>query len=279
MRPVTVEHVVSQYFASMATQGVVGNINAPNDTVEYWVGRYGNYQPFGHAGMDFSCPIGTPIHAMADGVVLYAGWGYDLPGAGPVRKWLFYKDFPGILTVIQHDGWISAYAHQSNNDAVSVGQQIRAGQQIGLSGDTGGVDPHLHVEALVDLSYTTGDGLIYGRTDPSQFFGGLAAMGTTTQEDDVALSLEDKAWIGNKMYEVAQDKDLLEKQRAAYINDETLRNIQGTLLPAVNGHAQALWDGIQAVPGLVVTPELEAAFSKLKQEISNIKITVSLEGQ
>ncbi|HEX9226741.1 MAG TPA: M23 family metallopeptidase [Arthrobacter sp.] len=197
MRPVTVEYVVSQYFAQMPTQGVVGNIHAPKDTPEYWVGRYGSYQPHGHAGMDFKCPIGTRVYAMADGVVLYAGWGYNLPGAGNVRKWLLYKDFPGIVTVIQHPGWIGVYAHLSNNDMAPAGTPVKMGQLIALSGNTGGVDPHLHVEALVDLSYKTGGGLIYGRTDPSRFFGGIAAQGTITpvQEDTMAFTPDQEKFI------------------------------------------------------------------------------------
>lgn len=170
----------------MPTAGVVGNINAPSSTPEYWVGRYGNYQPHGHAGWDGRCPTGTPIRAMAAGVVLFADWGYNLPGSGPIRKWLFYAGFPGKLTVIQHWWGIGAYAHQSEF-RVKAGDRVEEGQVIGLSGATGGVDPHVHVEALVDLSYRTGGGLIYGRTDPAQFFAGatLASAGTiTTQENE-----------------------------------------------------------------------------------------------
>ncbi|WP_160665295.1 M23 family metallopeptidase [Pseudarthrobacter sp. ATCC 49987] len=257
MRPVTVEHVVSQYFAQMATQGIVGNINAPTDTPEYWVGRYGNYQPFGHAGMDFKCPIGTRVYAMADGVVLYAGWGYNLPGTGPVRKWLLYANFPGIVTVIQHPGWIGVYAHLSDNDMAPAGTRVKMGQLIALSGNTGGVDPHLHVEALVDLSYRTGGGLIYGRTDPIKYFtaGGLTAQGTITpaSEEDEVLSIEDKEWIGNKLYEVSQDPVVIEKQRQGVINNTTLVNIQAAVVPpilrAAGEHAQALFDSIVAMPG------------------------------
>lgn len=191
MRPVDDKYEVSQEFGAMATAGVRGNIHASQDTVEYWVGRYGNYQPFGHAGMDFACPIGTPIYAMADGVVLYAGWSDDLPGddswssSGYFRRWALYKYFPGIVTVIQHTGWISITAHQSTNDVVSVGQYVREGQVIGKTGNTSSrsstLDSHLHVEALIDLNYPSINGLIYGRTNPRFYFGkGVAAQGTTT---------------------------------------------------------------------------------------------------
>jgi murein DD-endopeptidase MepM/ murein hydrolase activator NlpD len=141
-----------------------------------YVQRYGNYQPFGHAGMDIACPEGTEVRAIAAGTVLWADWGTSLPGdetdAGYRRRWYLYKGFPGIVTLIQHPDWISVYAHLSRAD-LNPGDRVTEGQRIGLSGGTGGVDPHLHVEALVNMSYRTGGGLIYGRTDPAPYFGSL----------------------------------------------------------------------------------------------------------
>lgn len=221
MRPVADEFETNQDFAAMPTAGVVGNIEATG-TVAYWVALYGNYQPFGHAGMDIKCPVGTPVHAIADGVVLWADWGWKLPGdeswsaSGYFRRWALYKMFPGIVTVIQHKGWISIYAHLSDNDAAPKGTIVKEGQLIGKSGASSGysakgVGAHLHVEALVDLSYRTGGGLIYGRTDPSKFFGtSLAAQGTITKtepaplpekEDDMKYITKAKGdsviWIGD----------------------------------------------------------------------------------
>lgn len=196
MRPVSNEFRDSQQFGEGATQGVVANSD-PNSGMGYYVWLYGNYQPFGHAGKDIACPIGTPIRAIADGTVLYAGWTEDLPGTGNIRKWLFYYNFGGIITVIQHDGWISAIAHQSTNDAVKAGDRVKEGQLIGLSGNTKTrttyVAPHVHTEALVYLDYRTDarNGIVYGRVDPTQFFGSaaIAPQGTitpTAEEDDMS---------------------------------------------------------------------------------------------
>ena len=195
MRPVSAAYEINQPFGSMATAGVVGDINRP-DTVEYYVAKYGNYQPDGHAGADFKCPEGTAVLAMQAGTVLWADWGTSLPGdesnAGYRRRWYLYKGFPGIVTVIQHDGWIGVYAHLSAAH-MNPGDTVTEGQVIGLSGGTGGVAPHLHVEALVDLNYPTGNGLIYGRTNPEPFFGstGIAAMGgtiTPIEQDWLAMA-------------------------------------------------------------------------------------------
>lgn len=179
MRPVDAIHEVTQGFASMATQGVAPSWT-PN-TVGWYVRLYGNYQPFGHAGVDIGCPIGTRVYAMAAGRVVWADWGSNLPGdeswgsLGYFRRWAFYKNFPGILTVIHHPQLgphvYTAYAHLSTNDAAPIGTQVKEGQLIGLSGNTGGVAPHLHIEKLVDPTYSTGNGLIYGRADPVSMFG------------------------------------------------------------------------------------------------------------
>ena len=86
-----------------------------------------------HTGSDFAAPTGTPIVAAADGVVIQAG------NAGPY----------GNQTVIQHeDGTVTTYAHQSTI-TVSVGQSVKAGQQIGTVGSTGNsTGPHLHFEVF-----------------------------------------------------------------------------------------------------------------------------------
>lgn len=189
MRPVDAKWPVSQTFGSFPTAGVIGNWNG--STVQRLVAQYGNYQPFGHAGEDIACPIGTPVHAIADGVVVWADWGTNLPGDdsdwGYRQRWYLYKSFPGIVTVIQHDGWLSVYGHLSSNDAAPKGTRVKEGQVIGLSGNTGGVAPHLHVAAIVDTSYRTGGGLIYGCTDPSKFYGSLSFA----SESITALPLED----------------------------------------------------------------------------------------
>jgi murein DD-endopeptidase MepM/ murein hydrolase activator NlpD len=170
----------------MKTAGVAPDSD-PASGVGYYVHLYGNYQPYGHAGCDIKCPEGTPVYAMAAGTVLWADWGTKLPGdesnAGYRQRWYLYKGFPGIVTVIQHQGWIGVYAHLSEA-RMNTGDEVLEGQQIGLSGGTGGVAPHLHVEALVDLSFKTGGGLIYGRTSPEPFFGSaaLAPQGTITPQ-------------------------------------------------------------------------------------------------
>ncbi|SCG56760.1 M23 family metallopeptidase [Micromonospora inositola] len=88
-----------------------------------------------HTGVDLVAPEGTPYVAIHAGTVTKAGWfgGY------------------GYAVIVQHpDGSEAIYGHSS---AVSVqeGQQVKAGDQLGLVGNTGhSYGSHLHLEIHVN---------------------------------------------------------------------------------------------------------------------------------
>ena len=89
-----------------------------------------------HNGVDFRASVGTPIKAMASGVVLGTGnTDTTCPGAS-FGKFIF----------IQYDnGLSSTYGHLSLIK-VSEGQKISRGEIVGYSGNTGySTGPHLHV--------------------------------------------------------------------------------------------------------------------------------------
>jgi murein DD-endopeptidase MepM/ murein hydrolase activator NlpD len=84
-----------------------------------------------HTGLDFAAPYGTPIHAVASGVITSTG----------------YEGSYGNLTVeTLPDGTELWYAHQSSF-GVSVGQHVGEGQAIGYVGSTGNTTgAHVHLE-------------------------------------------------------------------------------------------------------------------------------------
>ena len=89
-----------------------------------------------HPGVDIGCPIGTPIYATNDGVVLQAGW-----NNGGYGNWVLMSNGNGIETV---------YGHMSKV-AVSAGETVHKGEIIGYSGETGfATGPHLHYEVRVN---------------------------------------------------------------------------------------------------------------------------------
>lgn len=87
-----------------------------------------------HSGIDISTPLGTPLQAPADGVVVVCG----------------VKGGYGNAMVIDHGyGIVTRYAHLASFNA-RPGQRIRRGDVIGFVGNTGkSTAPHLHYEVWV----------------------------------------------------------------------------------------------------------------------------------
>jgi murein DD-endopeptidase MepM/ murein hydrolase activator NlpD len=86
-----------------------------------------------HRGIDFRASYGTPILAVSDGRVAFAGW----------------HGGHGRAVAINHGGGLGTmYAHMSRI-AVAPGTAVRRGQVIGYVGSTGlSTGPHLHFEVL-----------------------------------------------------------------------------------------------------------------------------------
>ena len=83
-------------------------------------------------GINLAVPEGTPIRASDDGVVAYSG--NELKGYG------------NLVLVRHSNGYVTAYAHASELN-VKRGDNVRRGQVIGKSGQTGNVtSPQLHFE-------------------------------------------------------------------------------------------------------------------------------------
>ena len=88
-----------------------------------------------HKGVDLAGPMGTPIHATADGVISKAEW---------------FSSY-GLYVAIEHGGKIQTrYGHMSRL-AVASGQRVRKGDVIGFMGSTGrSTGSHLHYEVRID---------------------------------------------------------------------------------------------------------------------------------
>ncbi|MFQ5716019.1 MAG: M23 family metallopeptidase [Nitrospinales bacterium] len=86
-----------------------------------------------HEGLDIAVRQGSPIRAPADGVVILAGKEYGY----------------GNMVELDHGyGYVTRYGHNSKH-LVKVGDKIRRGQIIALTGNTGrSTGPHLHYEIL-----------------------------------------------------------------------------------------------------------------------------------
>lgn len=104
---------------------------------------------WGHNGIDFLTPTGTPVLATAAGEVAQAGFE---PGGF------------GNYILLAHPWGESIYAHLETIE-VQVGQQVGRGAVIGRSGNSGGsTGPHLHFSIRIH-PYTRTDGW-GGYSDP-----------------------------------------------------------------------------------------------------------------
>ncbi|CAL9522043.1 M23 family metallopeptidase [Streptomyces albus] len=108
-------------------------------------GKAGGRWAHNHSGQDFAVNVGTPVQAVHQGTVVKAG--PNGAGDGPAY---------GNAIVIRHDnGRYSQYAHLSEVD-VRPGQQVKTGQTIAKSGNTGNSSgPHLHFEIRTGPDYGT----------------------------------------------------------------------------------------------------------------------------
>jgi murein DD-endopeptidase MepM/ murein hydrolase activator NlpD len=88
-----------------------------------------------HKGIDWATPTGTPVVASSGGTVVKAGWGSGY----------------GYVVYINHiDGRQTRYGHLSKV-LVKVGQSVKQGERIALSGNTGvSTGPHVHFEILIN---------------------------------------------------------------------------------------------------------------------------------
>jgi murein DD-endopeptidase MepM/ murein hydrolase activator NlpD len=114
--------------------------------------RMRGWSPDLHRGVDLDVPAGTPVRAMSEARVRFAG---------------VMSGFGNVVWLDHGGGILSVYAHLSSIQ-VGQGERVRGQQVIGLSGATGNATtPHLHFEVWR-----------WGReVDPVPLLGGLPRPG------------------------------------------------------------------------------------------------------
>ena len=133
---------------SYSTSGV-GSVRWPFPTAVPISSGFGDrvapcrYCSSNHRGLDFIPGNGSPIFAIADGVVIASEYGGG------------YGQYVYIEHNLNGREVLSVYAHmQRGSSPVQAGQRIQAGEFLGLVGNTGtSTGPHLHFEIRVDGEY------------------------------------------------------------------------------------------------------------------------------
>lgn len=86
-----------------------------------------------HTGTDYAAPMGTPVHAIGDGVIASVG-----PHGG----------YGNMIDIRHGNGMVSRYGHMSRfARGIHTGTHVKMGETIGYVGMTGwATGPHLHFE-------------------------------------------------------------------------------------------------------------------------------------
>ncbi|QPI17074.1 tail tape measure protein [Staphylococcus phage vB_StaM_SA1] len=130
-----------------ANDNVAAMKKIPSDRAGAWLRSHQFWQPYGkykagfvgalgssHAGIDIGMPTGTTVYAIVP---------------GKVSK-IFSEPVGGNYVEIKSGNIYTWYMHLSNNKMVKVGDTIKVGDKIGLSGETGSgaKGAHLHFQVM-----------------------------------------------------------------------------------------------------------------------------------
>lgn len=106
-----------------------------------------------HFGVDYAAPRGTPVRAVGDGTISFAGW------KGGAGKTIWIRHNSIYKTAYKH---LNGYA-----PGVRRGSKVRQGQIIGYVGSTGlSTGPHLHFEFFEGGRYVDPLGRKFPSADP-----------------------------------------------------------------------------------------------------------------
>lgn len=154
-QPTQTLHPIIEHFLFGRPLALDAPAPAPNSMYLYGTTELGKYEV--HHGVDFDRnPIGVPIYAVGDGIVVSAGNDREpLCGANGRQVCGRFLNFYGLVTVIRLDQkyrgqtWFALYGHQDRID-VQVGQRVKRGDAIGAVGMTGiAIGPHIQFEIRV----------------------------------------------------------------------------------------------------------------------------------
>ncbi len=142
--------------------GVPGSSNARPRNIDYlpplqqaerridqgFEGEFSHSDEENRYALDFAADAGTPVLAARAGTVMQVEAGFRASG-------LAYGDYArraNLIRILHDDGTMALYAHLAPGGVqVRRGQQVQAGQRIGLSGNTGySTAPHLHFVVQVN---------------------------------------------------------------------------------------------------------------------------------
>lgn len=150
---------------ALRLRGVPGSSNAKPKAVTYLIplrqpdpridqgfeGTFSHHDAENRYALDFAAPIGTPVVAARDGVVMQTQSGFTQSGLEDRH----FADRTNFVRILHDDGSMALYAHlMPGGVLVHPGQRVTLGERIGLSGNTGfSTAPHLHFAVQVNRGF------------------------------------------------------------------------------------------------------------------------------
>jgi murein DD-endopeptidase MepM/ murein hydrolase activator NlpD len=147
--------------APLELRMVPGSPNAKPRDVEYgyplgtrelritqgWGGQHSHRDAENRHAVDFAVDEGTPVLAARAGTVMDIESGFSTTGRTPTDA-----GRANYVRILHDDGTMALYAHlKTDGVRVGIGQRVRRGDAIGLSGNTGfSAGPHLHFVVQVN---------------------------------------------------------------------------------------------------------------------------------
>jgi murein DD-endopeptidase MepM/ murein hydrolase activator NlpD len=190
-----------------------GIVSCPLDGRPAFGGKWGDsraYRGGTHNGIDVGVPKGTPIRAMANGVVAslpagYCGQGITMDYGTITLPAETVARMNAIMAKTNYGKQLSAgetanarltvTSCHSSKRFVTVGQQVKAGDVIGLVGSTGcpnNCGPHLHIQARLNGRFVPFEafyeGCTQGKVTPSESGGSQADPETPLPQEPISLA-------------------------------------------------------------------------------------------
>jgi murein DD-endopeptidase MepM/ murein hydrolase activator NlpD len=197
-----------------------------------------------HHGVEFEIEFGTPVHAAADGTVVFAG-------PDDVAMYSPWREYYGNLIVIEHVNDVyTLYAHLSKVD-VLPGDAVTVGEKIGEVGRSGvAIGSHLHFEVRrgeVEDYYSTENPELW--LTPRHTFGAISVSivdeSTNFQEAEITIQQYSSS---NALLEVyyldTYHPTLAAGNENAAIGDLPAGRYRITLIS--NGHLYERWVEVQS---------------------------------
>lgn len=155
--------------------------------------------------VDFTTAIGTPVHAARDGLVVFVK--EDSRRGGQSSQ---YATDANMIIIMHSDYTLAYYVHLQHNGAlVDIGAQIKAGQHIAFSGNTGiSSGPHVHF----DVHLPTANG--GSRSIPVTFISANGEVVTRPQEGFYYYSAHPKG----RPFEVVLGRSITPRSFDGYLN-------------------------------------------------------------